>query len=123
MYPLLMANETASGWSASQNWADDPANAKIVEYNRRASNGTSEPFGGKDIWAYFTYTVSISYAWSREKDEVESKNLGYLDDEVVLGIGIDDAGLGFSKVKAGDLVQCLRPCPGRDWKGKDEDKR
>lgn len=121
LFPLLMANETASGWSASQNWADDPVNAKMAQQNKRTSNATSEPFGGKDLWAFFTYTVSISYGWGREKDEVEGKNLGYLDDDVVLGIGIDDVGLGFSRVKAGDLVQCLRACPGRGWEAKDVD--
>lgn len=121
-YPLLMANETASGWSESQNWADDPANAKIVQQTQRAGNFTSEPFGGKRFWAYFTYTVSISYAWGRDRDEVKNKNLGYLDDDVLLGIGIDDAGLGFSRVKAADLVQCLRPCPGRETEGENRDK-
>ena len=72
-----------------------------------------EPFGGKGYWAYFTYTVSINYAWGRPNDEVEDKNVGYLDDEVVLGIGVDDKGQGFSRVKAGDLVGCMRACPGR----------
>lgn len=121
-YPILMANETASGWTASENWSDDDANAEIVERVKHRGAGTSgngrnstvgEPFGGKDSWAYFTYTVSISYAWGREKDVAESKNVGYMDDEVVLGIGIDDAGQGFARVRAGDLIQCLRPCPGR----------
>lgn len=103
-HPLLMANETASGWSPSQNWADDPTNAKVVEDAKREGNATSEPFGGKDFWAYFTYTVSISYAWGRDNDEVEGKNVGYLDDEVVLGIGIDDVEQGYARVRAADLV-------------------
>lgn len=120
-YPILMANETASGWTASENWSDDDANAEIVERvkHRAGTSGNGrnstvgEPFGGKDSWAYFTYTVSISYAWGREKDVAEDKNVGYMDDEVVLGIGIDDAGQGFARVRAGDLIQCLRACPGR----------
>ncbi len=118
-YPLLMANETASGWKASENWDDDSANVKIVakakkQRNSRNNNSTvGEPFGGRDLWAYFTYTVSISYAWGRERDEAEEKNVGYLDDEVVLGIGIDDVGQGFARARAGDLVQCVRACPGR----------
>lgn len=128
-YPILMANETASGWTASENWSDDDANAEIVERAKKhravgtsASSGNGgrnstvvggEPFGGKDSWAYFTYTVSISYAWGREKDMAENKNVGYMDDEVVLGIGIDDEGQGFARVKAADLIQCLRACPGR----------
>lgn len=109
---MLMANETASGWIASENWADDPANAKVVAASKNKGNST-EPFGGKGFWAYFTYTVSISYAWGRERDEAESKNLGFLDDEVVLGIGIDDAGQGFARAKAVDLVGCLRACEER----------
>ncbi len=112
-HPILMANETAMGWTESQNWGDNPVNAKIVAAHKKSGNFT-EPYGGKPYWAYFTYTVSISYAWGRNHiDEVEEKNVGYLDDEVVLGIGIDDKGQGFARVKARDLVQCLRACPGR----------
>ena len=49
-------------------------------------------------------------------------HVGYLDDEVVLGIGVDDKGQAFSRVLAGELVQCLRACPGRTERrsGKDE---
>ncbi|KAI4158104.1 MAG: hypothetical protein LQ342_007738 [Letrouitia transgressa] len=112
-YPVLLANETASGWTASENWDDDPNNAAAVYENRMRKNAT-EPYGGKDFWAYFTYTVSIAYAWGRaDKDEAEDKNIGFLDDEVILGIGVDDKGQGFAKVRAGDVVQCLRVCPGR----------
>lgn len=113
-HPILLANETASGWLPSENWADDPLNVKKVMQTRDDGNATiTETFGGKGFWAYFTYTVSISYAWGRQDDEPEAKNVGYLDDEVVLGIGIDDAGQGYARVKAGDLVQCLRACEGR----------
>ena len=112
-HPMLMANETTMGWSQSQNWDDDSANAEVVATQKKSGNYT-EPYGGQDYWAYFTYTVSISYAWGRTyEDEVADKNVGYMDDEVVLGIGIDDKGQGFARVKAGDLVQCLRACPGR----------
>ena len=96
-HPVLMANETASGWSARDNWADDiVASAETRSY-----------------WASFTYTVSIAYAWGREGDEAVWKNTGYLDDDVLLGIGIDDSGQGFARVPAGELLQCLRACPGR----------
>ena len=106
-----MANETASGWTESENWADDPINLELVAGAKKAGI-TTEPYEGKNYWAYFTYTVSISYAWGREKDEAETKNVGYLDDDVILGIGIDDAGQGFARVKAGDLVGCLKACEG-----------
>lgn len=119
-HPILMANETASGWTESQNWDDDPANAATVVHTKMRRN-TTEPYGGKEYWAYFTYTVSIAYAWARTgMDEVGEKNVGYLDDDVVLGIGIDDKGQGFARAKAGDLVQCLRACPGRADVGGDE---
>ena len=130
-HPLLMANETASGWTQSQNWDDDPTNRKHVTSTKKLQQAenigafknrdggrvvvnATEPYGGKGYWAYFTYTVSISYAWGREGDEVGDKNVGYLDDEVVLGIGVDDKGQGFARVKARDLVACLRACPGRE---------
>ena len=110
-YPILLANETANGWTPSQNWSDDPTNEEVVTRTkeRKAGNAT-EPYGGKGMWAYFTYTVSISYAWGRPADEMEAKNLGYLDDEVILAIGINDESQGFARVKAGELVQCLQAC-------------
>ncbi len=119
-HPVLMGNETASGWSASENWDDDPANAKIITTTKKTAANATEPYGGKNYWAYFTYTVSISYAWGRQPraakdggDEAQDMHVGYLDDEVLLAIGVDDKGQAFSRVKAGDLVQCLRSCPGR----------
>ncbi len=102
------------GWTETQNWDDDPVNSKAVAAHKKPVNHT-EAYRGKEYWAYFTYTVGISYAWGRTNiDEMEEKNVGYLDDEVVLGIGIDDKGQGFARLKAGDLVQCLRACPGRE---------
>ncbi|KAL8707987.1 MAG: hypothetical protein Q9220_007067 [cf. Caloplaca sp. 1 TL-2023] len=124
-HPILMANETASGWSAAQNWDDDdPTNAATVAphklHSRNSSTTAEEP--GKGYWAYFTYSVSIAYAWGREgeaeREEVlGSKNVGYLDDVVVLGVGVDDVGQGFARVRAGELVQCLRACPGSGARG------
>lgn len=112
-HPVLLYNETASGYTQSQNWDDIPANRKVVEANKAKGMNATEPFGGRGYWAYFTYTVSIAYAWGRENDEVEQKNVGYLDDEIVLSIGIDDKAQGFARVKARDLVQCLKACPGK----------
>ena len=119
-YPVLMGNETASGWSASENWDDDPVNVETAAKTKKLVANATEPFGGKDYWAYFTYTVSISYAWGRQPraaedrgDEAKDMHVGYLDDEVLLAIGVDDKGQAFSRVKAGDLVQCLRSCPGK----------
>ena len=121
-HPILMSNETASGWSPSENWSDDPVNAKTVTKTKAATatNNASEPYGGKGYWAYFTYTVSISYAWGREPragkdggDEAQDMHLGYLDDEVLLAIGVDDKGRAVSRARGGSVVQCLRACPGR----------
>lgn len=143
-HPLLLFNETATGWSAAENWAteqqqQDPM-AKRTDHvdeshsRRRASSSSSsnvtiEPpvalggggGGGEDLWAYFTYTVSMAYAWGRKPrargtghgDEAEDMHEGYLDDEVILGIGVDDGGQAFGRVRAGDLVACMRACPGR----------
>ena len=118
-HPLLMANETASGWSASENWSDDSINAATVAETKKKPWNATEPYAGKSYWAYFTYTVSISYAWGRPPmkggmgDEAHDMHVGFLDDDVVLGIGVDDKGQAYSRVKAGDLVACLRACPGR----------
>ena len=120
-HPILLANESASGWSASQNWDHDPMNAATVTSTRKTNVNATEPYAGRDFWAYFTYTVSMAYAWARPArkgqrgsgDEAMDMHVGYLDDEIILGIGVDDEGQAFSRVIAGDLVGCLRACPGR----------
>lgn len=93
-YPILLFNETASGWSAQENWDGE------------------EDAGEKEDWAYFTYTVSIAWAFRGEKMGIEADGMGmgYLDDEILLGVGIDDEGQGFARVRAAQLVGCLQMC-------------
>lgn len=102
-HPMLLYNETASGFSKEENWLDDPENQKLLD----------EGEDGKENWAYFTYTVSLGWAWGRKMDEPEDKGVGYLDDEVIMGIGVDDGSMVFSRILAKDLLQCLTACPGR----------
>jgi hypothetical protein len=102
---------------------------------------TSQPSVPKpqhhETWAYFTYTPSISWSFRpspsirlREHENpsedpetnnanmngehtrtLEALNVGYLDDEVILGIGLDDRGQGVARVRVEDLLACLRRCP------------
>ena len=102
-HPLLMANETANNFSPEENWEDDPEQKSLLAAGKK----------GKGNWAYFTYTVSIAWAWGRAMDEPQDKNMGYLDDEVILGIGVDDKAMVYTRILAKDLLQCLRACPGR----------
>lgn len=78
-YPVLFANETASGWSAGQNWdAGDEGGygfGSTTETEKETQrNGTQRGKGmGKEkeksnkkqeeaMWAPFTYTVSLSWS-------------------------------------------------------------
>jgi hypothetical protein len=38
--------------------------------------------------------------------------MGYLDDEVVVGIGLEDMDQAFAKAQVRTLLQCLELCPG-----------
>ena len=163
-YPVLFRNETASGWTGTENWEQemeeeeedlhtrlkDESKTRSKMLTMRASmdrfdailtnetfyptsnttNSTEiehddawfqkKPVSGRkwENWAYFTYTPSIAWAWRPQsaladgEDELESPNVGYLDDEVILGIGMDDTEQAFARAKAETLLQCLRPCPG-----------
>ena len=101
--PVILANETVSGWDPEESWDDDPEQQQILAEGKE----------GKGEFAVFTYTPSIAYSWGRFEDQPQDKNIGYLDDEVVLGVGIDDMAQGYARAKAKDLLQCLRACPGR----------
>jgi hypothetical protein len=96
-YPLLMANETTFGWTAEETWDDVP--------EARLEN--------RGLWGRITYTTTIAYAWGREEGDMREKGTGYLDDEVILSVGVDDEGQVYGKVLVSDLLQCLRVCPGR----------
>ncbi|OWP01200.1 hypothetical protein B2J93_5480 [Marssonina coronariae] len=96
-HPILLANETNRGWKPAQIW-DDVPQAKDE---------------GKDAWGDFTYTTTIAYAWGRPESDIREKGTGYLDDDVILSLGIDDQDGLYSKITVEDLLQCLRICPGR----------
>lgn len=72
---------------------------------------------------YFSYTPSLTWAWKPHSaglgeddgddiDYMSRLGMGYLGDEVLMGVGVDDVSQGFAKVKVEDLLQCLRLCPG-----------
>lgn len=97
-HPLLLSNETAGGWTPAENWDDDEENAAMVKN-----------YGfGKDNFAVFTYTVSIAYSWGRMEDQPQNKYTGYLDDEVIIGLGVDDEAQNYARVKVSELLQCMR---------------
>lgn len=98
-HPILFSGEKANPWTELDNGINDGVKAK------RRTN------------AYFTYTPSIAWAWRRDAmvDDAGRASMlygvGYLDDEVVVGIGMDDTAQGVVRVKADELLSCLRLCP------------
>lgn len=97
----------------------------------RKGHDDDENDGDDDInsQAYFTYTPSLTWAWKPhsaglgedDKDDVEYMSrlgMGYLGDEVLVGIGMDDVHQGVAKVKVEHLLQCLRLCPGVEVAGR-----
>ena len=143
-FPMLFANETAGGWTDEENWAGTRQAARKVQRRREngsvvlapnSTHGIAEPAGqqdvGKENWAYFTYTPSIAWAWRTKSAEIRredrdagaedgsylhSLNVGYLDDEIIVGIGLEDTAQAFAKAKASTLLQCLELCPGSENK-------
>lgn len=67
----------------------------------------------------FTYTTSIAWAWRPVRVEEESEDAehlaglgtGYLGDEIIMGIGLDDVAQMVLKIKVEELLSCLRLCP------------
>lgn len=101
--PVILANETVSGWEVEESWDDDAEQKTLIKEGKE----------GKGEFAVFTYTPSIAYSWGRFEDQPQDKNMGYLDDEVILGVGIDDMAQGYARAKVSELLQCMRACPGR----------
>ena len=91
---------------------------------RRDEEGVSDEDRDNDnqeqeLGTYFTYTPSIAWAW-RGKDEDEAVHrerghedlgTGYIDDEVLVGIGVDDVAQALVKVRVDGVLACMRICP------------
>ena len=83
--------------------------------------GKAETGHGKEDGkaAYFTYTPSIAWAWrARDQDAHTGQDEyrqtlgnGFLEDHVIVGIGMDDVRQGFVQVKVEEVLECLRFCP------------
>ena len=141
-FPLAMKNEWVKPWTEEENWpevrqretrwsnvttkdGEEVRNERIV---RRAGSGTEgaeteeEDFDKSS--AYFTYTPSLAWTWrphsaapnqEEEDDDIEYMSqlgTGYLGEDVIVGICLDDVKQACAKVKVDDLLQCLRLCPG-----------
>lgn len=125
-FPILMEDEWARPWSEEQNWPSESS---------RRGNWTSglkkrQEHTGARSSAYFTYTPSLAWAWrprtdhaavpedSHDGGEEESIHhlsqlgTGYLGDDILVGIGLDDVEQVFTRMKVDELVNCLRLCPG-----------
>ncbi|KAB8294793.1 hypothetical protein EYC80_006754 [Monilinia laxa] len=90
-HPILFANETTTGWTAKESWDDVP-------------EALSE---GRDFWAKLTYTTTIAYAWNKEDGDLRDKGAGYLDDEIILSVGVDDHDQVYGKVLVSELLQYI----------------
>ena len=73
----------------------------------------------------FTYTTSVAWAWrpgsvvdaaaGEEGDDAEhlsALGTGFLGDDVIVGVGVDDVEQAVVRLKVEELLSCLRLCPG-----------
>ncbi|KAI1612227.1 hypothetical protein EDD36DRAFT_279213 [Exophiala viscosa] len=130
-WPILTRNERAKPWTVAENWPEENTGwngtdmgtmlAKRMKAGRGHASGDTGDFRTE---ASFTYTPSLAWAWSphsagigdegEEQDDVETMarlGVGYLGDELLVGIGLDDVRQAFAKIKVDDLLQCMRLCP------------
>ncbi|KAK5084880.1 hypothetical protein LTR70_007822 [Exophiala xenobiotica] len=136
-WPVLFGDERARPWS----WEEDvgsvlrdakavkrSGNETMVESETGEDEAEQSKKGNSGSWShYFTYTPSTAWAWrGKSEDEPlhrarghESLGTGYLGDEIVVGIGMDDVAQGIVKVKIDDVLKCMRMCPGVADEGKE----
>lgn len=115
-HPIIFFNETARGWSDEETWDD------VSSVPASSSSTLSSSFSPRDVYnedmkrsefGTFTYTTTISYAWGREETDIREKGTGYLDDDVIVSVGIDDRDGLYGRASVRELLGCLRICPGK----------
>lgn len=136
-WPMLFGDERARPWSWEEDVGSDSRDAKPV---KRSGNGNmvetetdedeaeqSKKGNSESGTHYFTYTPSIAWAWrGKSEDEPlhrarghEALGTGYLGDEIVVGVGMDDVAQGIVKVRIDDVLRCMGMCPGVVDEGKE----
>lgn len=104
---------------------------ELVRPWMRAENGLGDDDddGERAGDAGFTYTTSVAWAWrpasavvvagvedeergGQDAEHLARLGVGFLGDEVIVGVGIDDIGQAVVRVKVDELLSCLRLCPG-----------
>jgi hypothetical protein len=86
-HPALL-NETGTGWIETE--------ADIDEAK----------YGKQGVWARMTHTTTIASAWGRGDDDIREKGTGYLDDEVILSVGVEVHDQVYATATASELLQC-----------------
>lgn len=129
----------SSSSSSAMPWLNGSSEVFAASGSHTGHNDTkTDPshIGGtaEQNWAYFTYTPSIAWAWRPKSAEIRredrdggaedgsylhSLHVGYLDDEVIVGIGLEDTEQAFAKAEARTLLQCLEVCPGARTRNED----
>ena len=138
-WPVLFGDERARPWSVEEDLGWDEGLRELERHGRREvsmgavggeedieetqaneidSDGAGDDMGHRSN--FFTYTPSIAWAWrgksNGEDEEVHRRRgheylgTGYLGDEIVVGIGIDDVAQGFVRVRAEDVLRCIKVC-------------
>ncbi|KIW20490.1 hypothetical protein PV08_01065 [Exophiala spinifera] len=131
-WPLLMSNERAHPWTAEQNWPDEnigwnASGPSMWAHKRTQARKSSDGPVTEALQssAYFMYTPSLAWAWrprstsivAGPEDDVDVETMselgtGYLGDDLIVGIGLDDVDQAFARIKVDDLLHCMRICPG-----------
>ena len=123
-YPVLFGGERARPWI----WEEDLGWDRAHELENREKahevgnkDNADEAAKGDEASdsVYFTYTPSIAWAWRAKSEDVLGDTdrrhhvlgTGFLDEEIVIGIGMDDVGQHFVQMKVGDVLGCLSFCP------------
>ncbi|RPA82394.1 hypothetical protein BJ508DRAFT_344575 [Ascobolus immersus RN42] len=72
--------------------------------------GTVPTVGEAKYRKTFTYTLSLAWDVHDKVGKAEEMTVGYLDDDVVAGVGVGDNGVFVGRIKMGDLLNDLREC-------------
>lgn len=113
-HPILFGGEMARPWSTVENGLATVEN----DHEKRERIGLVELEIASP--AYFTYTPSLAWTHRSPPSIVDGKrNLerghedlgtGYLDDEVLVGLGMDDLAQGVARIAVRDLLGDMRFC-------------
>ncbi|RMZ89281.1 hypothetical protein DV736_g3489, partial [Chaetothyriales sp. CBS 134916] len=112
-WPILFAGEVAQPWTREENEIGSEVGAVTAWFDvHKDLTGLNSSWAWRPAGDHFDVDDQNRGAGRSEQDiaELERLGMGFLGDDLLVGVGLDDVAQAVVRVKVDEIVGCLRLC-------------